>query len=75
MKNPNMNLILLSEDIRVKPLLKLNEIVNQALLKDKIEEIDIHSRARPTILLYLLNSKMMNLFVNIFEEEAIANLF
>ena len=53
MKNPNMNLILLSEDIRVKPLLKLNEIVNQALLKDKIEEIDIRSRARPTIFLYL----------------------
>ena len=53
MRNPNMNFILLSEVIRIKPMLKLNEILNQALLKDKIEEIGIHSRARPTILLYL----------------------
>ena len=32
-----------------KPMLKLNEIFNQALLKDKKQEIVIHSRARPTI--------------------------
>ena len=37
--NPNMNFILLPEVIRIKPMLKLNEILNQALLKDKIEEI------------------------------------
>ena len=49
MTNPNMNSILLSEVVRIK----LNEVLNQALLKDKIEEIGIHSRARPTILLYL----------------------
>ena len=35
-------------------MLKLNEILNQALLKDKKEEMRIHNRARPTILLYLL---------------------
>ena len=53
MRNPNINFILLSEVIRIKPILKLNEILNQALLKDKIEEIGIQSRALPTILLYL----------------------
>ena len=54
MRNPNMNFILLSEVIRKKPMLKLNEILNQTLLKDKIEKIGIHSPARPSILLYLL---------------------
>ena len=49
MTNPNMNSILLSEVVRIK----LNEVLNQALLKDKIEEIGIHSRARPTILFFL----------------------
>ena len=39
MRNPNMNFILVFEVIRIKPTLKLNEILNQALLKDKIEEI------------------------------------
>ena len=34
-----MNFILLSEDNRIKPMLKLNDILNQTLLKDKIEEI------------------------------------
>ena len=53
MMNPNMNFILLSEVIRIKPMLKLNEILNRALLKYKIEEIGIHTRARPTILLHL----------------------
>ena len=38
-----MNFILLSEVIRIKPMLKLSEILNQALLKDKIEEIGIHT--------------------------------
>ena len=49
MRNPNMNFILFSEVIRSKPMLKVNEIFNQALLKDEKEEISIHSRARPTI--------------------------
>ena len=56
MKNPNMNLILFSEVIRSKRILKLNEIFNQALLKNKKEEIGIYSR--PTIfslLVYLLS--------------------
>ena len=50
-----MSFILLSEVIRIEWMLKLNAILNQALLKDKIEEIGIHSRARPTILLYLFS--------------------
>ena len=37
----------------MKAMLKLNEILNQALLKDKIEEIGIHSRGRRTTHLYL----------------------
>ena len=49
MRNPNMYFILFSEVIRSKPMLKRNKIFNQALLKDKKEEIGIHSRARPTI--------------------------
>ena len=35
MRNPNMNFILLSEVIRIKPMLKLNEILNQILLKEE----------------------------------------
>ena len=72
MSNLNMNFILFYEVIQIKPTLKLNEILNQALLKEKIEEICIHSRARPTILLYLflvllyLNMQN-NLFQNIFK--------
>ena len=53
MGNPNTNFILLSEVIRIKPILKLNEILNQALLNDKKEEIGIHNRTLPTLLLYL----------------------
>ena len=34
-----MNFILFSEVIRSKPMLKLNEIFNQALLKDKKEDL------------------------------------
>ena len=36
------------------PRLKLNEILNQVLLKLIKKEIGVDSRARPTILLYLL---------------------
>ena len=49
MSNPKMKFILISEVIRSKPMLKRNKIFNQALLKDKKEEIDIHNRARTTI--------------------------
>ena len=42
-----MNYVLFFEVIQSKPMLKLNEILNQALLKDIKEEIGIHSQARP----------------------------
>ena len=47
-----MKFILFFEVIRSKPMLKLNVILHQAFLKDKKEEIGMHSRARPTVLLY-----------------------
>ena len=46
-KTFSKNFILFSEVIRIKPMLQLNGILNQALLKDKTEEIGNHSRARP----------------------------
>ena len=52
MSNPNTNFILFSGVSRGKPL-KGNGILNKALCIDKKEEIGIHSRAWPTILLYL----------------------
>ena len=49
MGNPNLNSVLFTALIRSKPMLKLNEIFKQALLKAKKEKIGIHSGARPTI--------------------------
>ena len=59
-----MNFILFAEVSRSKPMLKLNEILNQALWIDKKEEIDIHSRTRPTILLYLFIASKVKIVRN-----------
>ena len=69
-----MNFILLSEIIWVKPMLKLNEIFNQVLLKDKIEEIGNRSGSTDynSLLVYYWH-KLSDKFILVSSDTGIIN--